>query len=128
MHRDVDKGRRAGFIFKRNGAVLINSSRLFIYDYEQTVNRTPSITILFPSNRSRVQLLKGVHLNVSGGSSQRPFAARVVYQNLGLDPDLREAVRSCGLFHKHSEEISDELKSLIRNDLEDPGYVLGAFD
>jgi transcriptional regulator with XRE-family HTH domain len=126
-HRKGNR-RRSGFIFKRSGALVLNSGRLFIYDYEQTINRTPSMTILFPSNRSRATLLKGVHLNVSGGSSQRPFAARVVYQNLGLAPDLRQAFRECGLFRMSSPEISSELKTLVRNDLKPSERVLGAFD
>lgn len=128
VHRNADCEKRVGFIFKRDGALFQNSGRLFIFDYEQTVNRTPSVTILFPSNRNQAPLLKGVHLNVSGGSSQRPFAARVAYQNLGLEPDLREAIRSCGLFHKDSPDISAELKHLIRNDLEGHERVLGALD
>jgi transcriptional regulator with XRE-family HTH domain len=129
VHRTPDRKKRAtGFIFKRNGALLLNSGRLFIYDYEQSVNRTPSITILFPSNRSQAPLLKGVHLNVSGGTSQRPFAARVVYQNLGLAVNLREALGNCGLFHKTSSAISDDVKSLIQNDLEERSCVLGAFE
>jgi transcriptional regulator with XRE-family HTH domain len=126
--RDAGRKKRAGFIFKRDGALFLNSGRLFILDYEKTVNSTPSLTILFPSNRHQALLLKGAHVNVSGGSSQRPFAARVVYQNLGLEPDLREAIRSCGSFHKDSPEISVELKHLIRNDLEDHQHVLGALD
>jgi transcriptional regulator with XRE-family HTH domain len=127
-HRKSSRHRRSGFIFKRKGALILNSGRLFIYDYEQTINRTPSITILFPSNRSRATLLKGVHINVSGGSSQRPFATRVVYQNLGLAPDLRHAFRECGLFRMSSPEVSGELKALIRNDLKPSEHVLGAID
>jgi transcriptional regulator with XRE-family HTH domain len=127
-HRKGSRQRRSGFIFKRNGALVLNTGRLFIYDYEQTINRTPSITILFPSNRSRATLLKGVHINVSGGSSQRPFATRVVYQNLGLAPDLRQAFRECGLFRITSPEISGELKALIKNDLKPSEHVLGALD
>lgn len=126
--RDADFRKRPGFIFKRTGALLQNSGRLFILDYEQTVNRTPSITILFPSNRNQAPLLKGVHLNVSGGSAQRPFAARVVYQYLGLRPNLRQALNECGLFHKDSPAISDDLKNLIKNDLNGDERVLGAFD
>lgn len=127
-HRKGSRHRRDGFIFKRNGILVQNSGRLFIYDYEQNVNGTPSLTILFPSNRSRAPLLKGVHLNVSGGSSQRPFATRVVYRHLGLAPDLRRAMRECGLFHKNSVEISDDLKALIRNDLRASEYVLSALE
>lgn len=120
--------RRSNFIFKRNGALVLNSGRLFIYDYEQTINRTPSVTILFPSNRSRATLLKGVHINVSGGSSQRPFAARVVYESLGLAPNLRRAFSECGLFRMNSREIPSELKVLIKNDLKRSERVLGALD
>ena len=127
-HRKGDRRRRSGFIFKRNGALVLNSGRLFIYDYEQTINRTPSITILFPSNRSRATLLKGVHINVSGGSSQRPFAARVVYESLGLAPNLRQALSECGLFRVNSREIPSELKVLIRNDLKPSERVLSALD
>lgn len=128
--RNRDSGAKpsSGFIFKRDGVLILNTSRLFIFDYERAINRTPSLTVLFPSNRSRVNRLNGVHVTVSGGAAQRPFATRVAYQSLGANPDMRAALRRCGLFHQDDPGIPDEIKAAITNEPGGASRVLAALD
>jgi len=126
LDRLVDPNNRdvSNFLFRRNGVLFKNTSRLIIYDLEPRVGRTPSMTILFPTNRNRVTVLTGVHTTISGGFSQKPFSTRIVYQFIGIKPNVREHLRRCGVFHRDSDEISPEIKVRIENSIAAGSYVL----
>lgn len=126
LERLVEHGKRevSNFLFRRNGVLFKNTSRLMILDLEPRIGRTPSMTILFPTNRNRVTLLTGVHTTVSGGFSQKPFSTRIVYQFIGTNPNVRERLRKCGVFHHDSDDISPEIKARIENIIAADSYVL----
>jgi transcriptional regulator with XRE-family HTH domain len=118
----------AQFAFRRLGRLFQNSSRLFVIDYESNVNFTPSMTILYPAHRNNFRYLNGVRLDLSSAASQRPFAARVVYERLGTAINVRKALRAADMYPETSGEIPDEVLMRIDNQLAEASSVLTAFE
>ncbi|AQH01447.1 hypothetical protein A9R05_21720 [Burkholderia sp. KK1] len=118
----------AQFSFRRLGRLFHNSSRLFIVDFESKVNFTPSMTILYPAHRNNFRYLSGVRLDLSSAASQRPFAARVVYERLGTAIDVKAALRAADMYPESSGAVSDEILVRIDNQLADASSVLTAFE
>lgn len=116
------------FSFRRIGRLFLNSSRLFIIDYESRMSYTPSMTIVFPAHRNKFRFLTGVRLDLSSAASQLPFAARVVYEHLGTEVDVRAELRSADMYPEDSDAIPAEVLKRIDNHIDDSASVLTAVD
>ena len=97
------------------GMAFYLGDRLFLVDYEHLTKNEITQTILFPSYKTRTTYLTGLKLGAAAESRRTPSCARVVYEVLGQDVNLRAALKLCGLYHSRSEAIAPDIKTLITN-------------
>lgn len=100
-------------IFKYAGAVSLLRDRIYIREHEVLVQGNISQTTLIPSYRSRLHLLHGLTLGVPSTRGRSPACARIVYEYLGRQPDLRAALRRCGVYEP--DRIDPTIEPHIRN-------------
>lgn len=110
--------------FKRKGLVFMNTSRIFLVDYDDSENFTPAATVFMPTTRNAFTYLQGIRLDISSGAMQRPFSARVAMEAFGKKPNLRALLKGTGLLHEDSPDLSPEIRSLIANTLAPHSHVL----
>jgi transcriptional regulator with XRE-family HTH domain len=110
--------------FKRHGLVFMNTSRLFLVDYDTSESHTPAATVFMPTIRNAFTFLQGVRLDISSGAMQRPFAARSAMELLAADVSLRLALRGTGLLHENAPELGPEIRAMISNSLPAHSHVL----
>lgn len=99
------------------GVAHMLADRIFLNDYETLTGLEITQTVLIPTFRNRVVRLHGLRLGAAGRWDRVPVCARVVYDYLGRDVDLRRALRPCGLYDCDSPDISAEVRDAIANDV-----------
>ena len=102
------------------GTAHLLTDRIFMHDYETLTGQEMTQTILFLSFKNRVTRLTGLRVGVSGSGERMPSCARVVYEYLGVNVNLRGAFRRCGLFAIDDPEIDSLTRQSIVNTIE-PG-------
>jgi hypothetical protein len=97
------------------GSAFYLNDRIFLVDYESTSLSEITQTVLFPDYKKKVQRLSGLILGVSAGN-QRPIAcARIVFEYLGANIDLRKALHKCGILDPKVAEIDPTILRVIDN-------------
>lgn len=82
---------------KYDGYLSLHGNRIFVVEFESLAQDAVVETVLYPTGRSQLTLLRGVTFGIS--SKQRnPYVSRVVWKYLGQSVDLRAALRATGLF------------------------------
>lgn len=97
------------------GCAFYLNDRIFLVDYESLSDGEITQTVLFPDYKKKLQRLSGLMLGVSSGN-QRPIAcARIVFEYLGTNIDLRKAARKCGILDPKVTEIDPTILRVIDN-------------
>lgn len=112
------------FVHKYQGLAVLDGNRLYFFECQPLLTNIFSMTVLYPSNRSRVTRLNGIVNSVTGGVSRKPFASRVVFERLGDQGDFRAALAGCGVYRFESDEIDPDIKDRIDNRVADAAGVL----
>ncbi len=108
--RDPEDG--ALFLSKYNGQMSLLGNRLFVVEHQGLANDAIVETVLYPTARSQLTLLRGVTFGVS--SKQRnPYVSRSVWKYLGTSVDLRQALRATGLFAISGREIDPKVMRIL---------------
>ncbi len=123
-----NKADQIPYVHKYQGVALLDRNRLYFFECQPLLTNVFALTVLYPSNRSRVSMLNGVVASVTGGSSRKPFASRVVLERVADQANLRTALAACGVFRFDSEEIDADIKDRIDNSVAQPSGVLTAAD
>ncbi len=105
----------ARMTIKYHGMAFLLADRLFIVESEPALNSTISETILTPSYRPNNPFLSGLMICASSCSAHQPGAARTVFEYLGKNINVREAMRQCDLFHHSDESLPKGVKQAITN-------------
>lgn len=100
------------------GAAHFLSDRIFMTDYESLTGHEMTQTILFPSFKNRVSRLTGLKLGVSGSGERMPCCARVLYEYLGSQVDLRKTLALCGLYDLDTPDIDDSIRQAVVNNID----------
>ncbi|NDY92081.1 helix-turn-helix domain-containing protein [Ideonella livida] len=100
-----------------HGVAHLLTDRIFLTDLETLTGLEMTQTILFPSYKNRVTRLSGLRLGVSGSGERMPCCARVVYEYLGRQIDVRRALRLCGLYAPDDPALDALTREAIRNDI-----------
>jgi len=74
-------------------------------------------TVLFPSFKNRITRLTGLKLGVSDSNERIPCCARVIYEHLGQAINVRQALRSCGLYDPTGPGVDEATRIAIANDI-----------
>jgi transcriptional regulator with XRE-family HTH domain len=113
-------------VSKERGRVDYADDRIYIYEYSQYIHKSRSLVILYPTYRPRPNLLCGVFVSVSSGAGRQPFSSRVVYEYMGLTPNLRSMISLAGLYPEDSTGICEEIRRKCQNAREEE--ILRAID
>lgn len=100
------------------GSAFYLNDRIFLIDYESLTGNEITQTVLFPTYKNKVARLSGLVLGVSSGNQRSIACARIVYEFLGKDIDIRKAVRLCGLFDPQQGEIDPAVLKVIDNSVQ----------
>ncbi len=95
-----DRVRRDTFVHKYEGITLFDDNRIYLFDWQPQLTNIFSMTVLYPSLRSRVTLLSGIVTSVTGGVSRRPYASKIVFERLAECLNFRQALEPCGVCRK----------------------------
>lgn len=107
-----------GITSKAKGLVLHARDRIYVHSLMAKPPYSPSLTVLYPSNRARLHTLSGIMLSVSSGPGRQAFATRVVYEFLGTSIDRKKAFRRCGIHDLNSPDVSPDILSRLENKIE----------
>jgi transcriptional regulator with XRE-family HTH domain len=104
---------RGGPVVKFAGVVFYQLERIFVLEQESLMKTVLIETILYPDYRKKIARLSGLTLAVAGKSSREPYASRIVYEFLGVKPDLRASIEGCGAFPRDDPEIDPEIAEIL---------------
>ena len=130
VERLVDKRHpeQGGFVSKYASLILHTDDRIYVMDHNPHSHQVFALTVLYPSHRSRLHLLTGLGIAVSGGPGRQAFATRVVYEYLGETCDRRAAIAACGLYPDDGPEIEDTIKLRLKNEIRPGESTLCSID
>lgn len=111
QHANLDETYRCKYV----GSSFYLNDRIFLVDYESLTGNEIVQTILFPTYRNKVARLSGLMLGVSSNNQREIACARVVFEFLGKNADVRKAIRLCGLFDPALGEIDPTILKAIDN-------------
>ncbi|SLN26185.1 hypothetical protein TRL7639_00935 [Falsiruegeria litorea R37] len=117
--RDPVTGHR--FVFKYRGLVTMKAERLFIAETSTMSAGEMALTILYGTYRSQATKLSGLTMGSSSASRRDPTVARVIYNKIGNNIDLRKALGACGLYLPNSQDVPSGIAPLLDNHL-DPAF------
>lgn len=110
--------------YKMSGHVTLFGD--FIYILDQKVGRNPSYTMtcLHQSHGEHVRLLSGLMMGVTYHSDRRPFSTNIAYEAVDRNRPLLSVIRECGVYDETSNDISTEIKRVVRNVIDDDLQIL----
>jgi len=109
---------------KYRGFAYEASEMIYLVEKEYLSDRGYIFSALYPSFRNRLKYLNGLVLGVSGANFRQPFGAQIAFEYLGEKIDLRRCLKACGCYSTASDEIPDEIKSLILIDSEPDKFMI----
>ncbi|MFT5721058.1 MAG: transcriptional regulator with XRE-family HTH domain, partial [Motiliproteus sp.] len=107
-YKDKDKNRH--FSVKYHGIVQMIEGRLVFTDIETRTLNNWGQRIYYPANRTRIDILYGLTLAISGGLEHQPFCSHAVIEKLDDDYSIKQAIQLCSLYPLDSPDIRTEIK------------------
>jgi transcriptional regulator with XRE-family HTH domain len=105
--------RRRSETFKYAGEVLLLTDRLFMIETDILLRNAITETILYPTHKHPMKQLYGEGFGISSGPSREPYMTPIVYEFMGLQPDIRAMLRGCGLYAEQSPAIEDRVRNYV---------------
>ena len=106
------------FRCRYRGFALMLQDRLFLNDFESLTSNELSQTVFYPSFMNRISRLHGIKIGVSSSEQRRPTCVRVVWQYLGRQINVKEALGNCGAFAPENFPAPPEILAALRNTIE----------
>ncbi|WP_261844471.1 helix-turn-helix domain-containing protein [Aliamphritea ceti] len=110
-YKDKDKTRH--FNVRYHGFVQAIRDRLVFTDIETLTLNNWGQRIYYPANRTRIDLLPGLTMAISGGLDHRPFCSHAVLEKIDDGVSMKQALQQCSLFSIDSPEIRDDIKEKL---------------
>ncbi|HKL64700.1 MAG TPA: helix-turn-helix domain-containing protein [Roseovarius sp.] len=121
--RSPATGRSTG-LNKYEGVLFYLADRIYIMEYESVELNTITQATLYPSHRSRLDILLGIQTGGPTRRGRKPGASKVALEYLGRAIDVRAALRRSGLFDPQDGLIRPEILKLIENRIASEAHVL----
>src|SRR6056297_89037 len=121
--RDPASGHTTG-VNKYEGVLFYLADRIYIMEYESIELNTITQATLYPSHRSRLDVLLGIQTGGPTRRGRKPGASKVALEYLGRAIDVRAALRRTGLFDPQDGLIRPEILKLIENRIASEAHVL----
>lgn len=102
--------------FKYRGVFLSMADRLFLVETDYILKNAITETVLFPSHKNPLTLLFGKALGVSSGPPREPYVTPIVYEYVGLKPNLRDLLGNLALYPEDSEDIDAKVRDYLLNE------------
>ncbi len=99
--------------FKYAGELLLLTDRLFMVETDVLLRNSITETILYPTHKHPMKLIYGEAFGISSGPSREPYMTPIVYEFLGLQPDLRAMLRACRLYPEQSPAIDERVRNFV---------------
>jgi len=99
--------------FKYRGVFLHMADRIFIVETDYILKNVITETILFPTHKTPLTYLFGKGLGISSGPLREPYATPIVYEYIGLDPDLRPLLAGLSLYPEDSEDVDPKVRDYL---------------
>ena len=111
--RDPEDGEL--YLSKYNGMVSLLGNRIFIMEHQSLANDALVETVLHPTTRSELGLMRGVTFGVSS-KQRRPYISRSVWKFMGTNADVRSAIEAIGLFPVNSIQVDPKIMRILGRD------------
>ena len=94
---------------KYKGIAFIKADRVVLMEQEIMSQQSTWSTVMYTTDFDDPNLLSGLSMGISPESSHAIVCFRTIWEFLGKKPDLRGAVRACGLIDKVDPSIPNYL-------------------
>lgn len=112
IERTHDPEEGALYLSKYDGQVSLLGNRIFVMEYQGLADDAIVESVLYPSARSQVTLLRGVTFGLS--SKQRhPYISRCVWKYIGSNVDIRASLNSTGLYSRDSGRVDPKVLRIL---------------
>jgi transcriptional regulator with XRE-family HTH domain len=108
--RDPEDG--ALFLSKYDGQMSLLGNRLFVIEHQSLANDAIVETVLYPTARSQLTLLRGVTFGLSS-KHRNPYVSRCVWKYLGSTIDLKRALQATGLYASDSKRVDPKIARIL---------------
>ncbi len=122
------KAERKPFVHKYQGIALLDGNRIYLFECQPRLTTAYSMTVLYPTTRSRVSMLSGIVTSVTGGSSRKPYSSRIALVRHTGAGGFRAALAQCGVYRFDSDAIDADIRDRIDNSVPNASGVLTAID
>ena len=106
FERENRGAQKRPYVTKYNGIAYYSGNRIYISEREQYWGKQIWHTILYASTTRRERFFSGLTMGSTSDSVQDIACYRTIFQFLGSDLDVREALKRCGVYAQDSPEIS----------------------
>lgn len=107
---DPDEGNL--FLSKYDGQVSLLGNRIFVVEYQGLADDAIVETVLYPSSRSQLTLLRGVTFGLSS-KQRKPYVSRCVWKYIGTNIDIKLALKTAGLLSISSGLVDPKLLRIL---------------
>lgn len=107
---DPDEG--SLFLSKYDGQVSLMGNRIFVVEYQGLADDAIVETVLYPSSRSQLTLLRGVTFGLSS-KQRKPYVSRCVWKYIGSNIDIKTALKSAGLYRIDSGHVDPKVMRIL---------------
>jgi len=121
--RDPVTGRSWG-LNKYEGAVFYLADRIYIMEYETLERVSITQATLYPSHRTRLDVLVGIQTGGPTRRGRKPGASKLALEYLGRSINARAALKRTGLFDPRGGLLRPEMLALIKNEIAPNSSVL----
>jgi transcriptional regulator with XRE-family HTH domain len=112
IERTLDPGEGTLFLSKYDGQVSLMGNRIFVVEYQGLADDAIVETVLFPSSRSQLTLLRGVTFGLSS-KQRKPYVSRCVWKYVGSNIDIKTALKSAGLHRIDSAHVDPKVMRIL---------------
>lgn len=106
---------RARRTLKYTGIAFHTGERIFVHEREVNAGQMIWTTLLYPALRDQASVLTGLSLGISSSAARDIACYHVVWEPLGEQINIRETLKSSGLFDVDDPAISEEIRQATVN-------------
>lgn len=122
----IDEQEGPHFKFKYFGTLSMIADRLYLLEKESLLGKNLFLTIIYPCYQPKITFLNGISMGVSSTRGRDPACRNITYEYLGRHINVRQALKSCGLYQADSPKLSDEVKRRLSvKASDDPNLFFG---
>ena len=108
---------------KHRGWAVYSDDRMFIVEQDTPTRRKLYSTMLYVPQNQSFRYFEGLVLGIVSDATRQIACYRVVYEHLGPAPDLRDALKRCGVFEVDDEAVPPFVREHTRNEMRPGEHV-----